>query len=148
MWDELNATLKGILEANTFIQEVYDWEKERFEGDPVATLVSSSNESDYATTTENRRVYAFTIRLYVNRTESSLRKDQDTERIMRNMVDTVLDDIDKNFTLTGITNPTGKTLLFVEAMPSAWGYAELDAIYRVAEIVVMCHVNVDINLIS
>ncbi|HLB57765.1 MAG TPA: hypothetical protein VJL60_03015 [Gammaproteobacteria bacterium] len=145
MWTQLNEKLKTILEANTKIQEVYDWEKEQFNGDPVATLSAASNESNYATTSENVRVYSFSIKLFVNRNN---RTDQDSERIMRELVDTVVDDLDKNYTLTGINNPAGKTLLFIEAIPSAWGYVELDGIYRMAEIIVKAHINIDLNLIS
>lgn len=145
MWTEINQQLKSILESNTKIQEVYDYEKERFEGDPVATITASENDGDYATTIDNRRIYAFTVRLYVNRTN---RNDNMAERIMRELVDTVIDDIDKNYTLTGISNPTGKTLLFVEAVPSRWGYVESDIVMRIAEITIKAHVNVDVTLIT
>ena len=67
---------------------------------------------------------------------------------MRDLVDTVLDDFDKDYTLTGIVSETGKTVMKVEAMPSAWGYVESDGIYRCAEIIIKIHVYIDVNLIS
>lgn len=145
MWTILKAKLKAMLVANTLIQEVFDYEVAKFNGDPVATLTPSANEAHYSSTTENRRVYAFIIRLFVDRTS---RGDETCERITTTLVDTVIDDIDKDYTLTGIVPPTGYTMLFVEATPANWGYAGREEVYRVAEIVVKCHVDVDVNLIS
>ena len=144
MWAELKAKLKSILEANDLIQEVFDWEVGEFTGDPACTLTPSANESDYETTTENRRVYAFMIRLFVDR---GSRKDQDAEQVMIGLVDSVIDDFDKDYTLSGITQPTGYTMLFVEALPASWGYVGRENAYRVAEITVRCHIDVDVNLI-
>jgi len=145
MWVQLNDSIKAILEANTLIQEVFDWEVDKFEGDPAVTLTSSASESDYHTTTENSRIYAFLVRVFVDRTT---RKDQDTEKIMRKIVDSITDDFDKNYTLTGITNPTGYTMLMVEALPGSWGYTEREGVYRVAEILINCKVDVDVTQIS
>lgn len=145
MWVELNSKLKSILEANDKIQEVYDYEEGQFEGGPAVTLSPSGNESDYSTTTTNERVYAFIVRVFVDRTE---RNAINCERVMRELVDTIIDDFDKNYTLTGIDNPTGKTLMYVEALPSLWGYVDGQISYRVAEIAIRCHVDVDVTLIS
>ena len=145
MWDKLVEKLKSILEANSLIQEVYDYENESFRGDPVAVVTPSANEADYHSTCENRRIYAFNIKVIVDRTT---RGDQACEEIIRGLVDSVIDDIDKNYQLSGVEQPTGYTMLFVEALPSVWGYIERENVYRVAEINVRCHVDVDVNLIS
>ena len=145
MWKELNETIRAILQANTLIQEVFDWEVDKFNGGPAVTLTPSASESDYHTTTENSRIYAFLVRVFVDRTT---RKDQDTERIMREMVDSITDDFDKNYTLTGITNPPGYIMLMVEALPGSWGYVEREGVYRVAEIIIRCKVDVDVTQIS
>lgn len=145
MWDNLTTALKNILIANTDIEDTFDYEKGDFKSDPVAIITPSGNDAEYSTTTENRRIYAFNIKILV---DMSARAVEDAERVMRELVDTVIDDIDKNYTLTGIENPTGKTLLFVEALPSAWGDIDGDVKYRVADITVRCHVNVDVGLIS
>lgn len=145
MWQQLSNKIKSTLESNTLIQEVYDWEVNSFEGDPVVTVVPSSNESDYTSTTENRRVYAMNLTLFVDRTT---RSDQDCERITRQICDSILDDFDKDYILSGIEVPTGYTMLFLEAVPSAWGYFERENIYRVATITLRAHFDVDVNLIS
>jgi len=145
MWVELNQKIKEILIANTALADVYDHEAEEMKGDPVALITASGNESDYYTTTENARIYAFNIRLLVDRTA---RDDHEAERVLRELVDTVIDDFDKNYTLTGITNQTGKTFMNLEALPSDWGYIEGQVVYRFADITVRCKVLVDVNLIS
>lgn len=145
MWQNLSDKIKAILTANTLIQEVFAYEVGTFMGDPVVTLTPSNNESDYSTTTENERVYAFTAMVFVDRTT---RGDEAAERILRQLCDSIVDDFDKNYTLTGVTLATGYTMLYVEAVPSRWGYVERENVYRVAEITIKCHMNVDVTLIS
>jgi hypothetical protein len=120
-------------------------------------IVPSSNESEYNTTQENIRIYAFTIRIFVNRNQ---RTKQKADELMRDLVTSVIDDFDKYYALiaTGtdgsltpggaIVNPSGYTFINIFAMPSAWGYSgEVDE-YRVAEIAVRCRVSVDLSNIS
>lgn len=146
MWEKLSTKLKSILEANTLLQKVYNYEKQKPDGIPFATLTPSSNESDYDTTTENQRVYAFTLRLYNERSKPI--KPEDAETTMRELVDSVMDDLDKNHRLSGLEKETGYTFLLMESAPSLWGYIEEPAQYRVAEIIVRCRFSIDINLIS
>lgn len=147
MWENLVSKIKTILQANTLLVsgEVYDWEAEEFKGDPAVTITSSANTSDYATTTENERVFALTIRLFVDRTK---RGGQEAERVTREIVSSILDDFDKNYTLAGLTVPTGYAMLYLEAANSNWGYFERECVYRVAEITLRAHFDVDVNLIS
>ena len=128
------------------MQKVYKYEKQKPDGIPFATLTPSSNESEYSTTTENERIYAFTIRLYNERSKPI--KPEDAETAMRELVDSVLDDLDKNWDLSGLESETGYTFLLMEAAPSLWGYIEEPAQYRVAEIVIRCRFSIDINLIT
>ena len=146
MFEELKYQLKVILQANNLIQEVYDWEVEQMRGYPVAIVVPSANDSDYRTTTENMRVYAFSVILLYDR--GQVKKAQDAEKAMTQLVDSVLDDFDKNWNLSGVNNPTGMTFLFLEAVPSSWGYMERESSLRIAQINLRCHVNVDVNLIN
>lgn len=149
MWEDLITKLKSKLTANTLIQEVYDYVESNFNGDPVAIIVPSDNEGDYHSTTENTRIYAFKIFLFVSRgNEGGNLSDINSDKAMRQLVDSVLDDFDKDYYLTGFTNPTGYTLLMIEAVNGAWGYAGADMKYRFAEINIRCHVNVDTTLIT
>lgn len=145
MWTKLIEKLAEILTANVKIQATFDYEPDEMTGSPIAIIVPSSNEGDYSTTETNVRVYAFNLKLYVNRTKNN---KNDADRILRNLVDTVLDDFDKNYLLTGVEQPTGYTFINLFALPSSWGYAGLADEYRVAEINVRCRVVVDVRAIS
>jgi len=145
MFTVLINKLKSILDANEQIQESYEYDVEEFKGDPVATIVPSNNESDYDTTDENIRIYAYNITLYVNRTVRTKKK---ADEVLRDLVSSVIDDFDKDYTLTGIEVPIGYTFINLFAAPSTWGYAGREDEYRVAEINLRCRVNIDINQIT
>ena len=147
MWTILINKIKEILEANALIQETFTWEIEEFKGDPACTITPSENESDYNTTEENVRIYAFNVRLYVNRTIAPPGKDpkSDADRKLRNLVDSVLDDFDSDYTLTGIANPAGYTFINLFALPSSWGYSGREDNFRAAEILIRCRVSVDLS---
>jgi len=147
MWDKLTKKLKSILEANDLITNTYTFEASELSGTPIATLTPSSNENDYATTTENTRVYAYMLRLYVDR-PSGEDEEYKSEMAMKGLVDSVLDDLDKNHRLSGLGTKTGYTFLLLEATPSVWGYAGRENEYRVAEIIIRSHFAVDINQIT
>lgn len=146
MWEEMNKQLRDILIDNSLIEEVYTFETDNYKGEPFATLTPSANEAHFDTTTENRRIYAFIIRLFKERGGAST--PADAEAAMRELVDSVLDDLDKNWNLTGVDVPTGYDFLFIEAAPSAWGYVPRETELREAEIIVRCHFEVNTQLIS
>lgn len=137
--------LQSILETVDKIQVIYAYERENADGTPFATITPSANENDYATTTENRRTYAFNIRLFVERKGQT--NTADTEATMRDLVDDVLDALDRDWKLDGLGSRTGYTKLFMSAAPSVWGYVGRENEYRVAEINVRIHFSVDVNLI-
>jgi hypothetical protein len=148
MWDEIVAKVVSILEANTLIQEVSDFEKVGFDGFPAATVTPSSDDGDYDTTSENREVYALRIGLFVRRGED-VGGQREAEVALRQLVDSVKRDFTADYTLSGITAPTGYTVLFVEAVPSAWGYMDdREGNLRVAEITLRIHVDVDVTQVS
>ena len=150
MWAELIQKIKTILQANTLIAEVFDYDVEEFTGDPACTITPSENISDYNTTEENIRLYVFKISVYVKRTPAISGKDPkyEADRKMRNLVDSILNNLDVNYTLTGMTVPTGYTFINLFAVPSAWGYAGREDEYRAAEIRVTARVSVSLNQIS
>ena len=63
-------------------------------------------------------------------------------------------DFDRYYTLgegspgDALVLPTGYTMVKTEALPSAWFYANRETLYRGAEIIIKCHVDVDVNQIS
>jgi hypothetical protein len=150
MWSTLLEQLVAILAANTLIQEVYAYEVEEFTGDPAVTIFPSQNQSEYNTTQENVRIYAFSLFVYTNRTKAAAGKDAkvEAERRMRNLVDSILDDFDRNYVLPSLVNPTGYTFINLFATPSAWGYSGRESEFRVAEITIQARVSVDLSNIS
>lgn len=153
MWQNLKNKIVAILNANSLIQDVYDYEVSEFGADPCATVVPSANESDYRNTTQNRRIYAFSVRLWVKRAGPS-RDDKKAEDILTDLVDSVLDDFDHYYTLgsgspgSALVVPTGYTMIRVEALPSSWFYVDRETLYRGAEILIKCHVDVDVTRIT
>ncbi len=146
MFDKISTALKTVLSLSG-IQSVYDYEASNFEGYPALTLTPAANESAYSTTTENRRIYAFTARIYVER-GSTNQNQSDCENTLRELVDSVLDAIDKRHTSLSIASQTGYTFLFMHAAPSQWGYAGGANQLRVAEVLIRVEFDIDVNLIS
>lgn len=147
MWEKISKALKTILDANTLLDNVYDFESTNIKGTPVASITPSAIDSEYSTTTENQRVYAFTVRLFMQRLSSS--DDENTaEKAMRELVDTVFDDLDKNHRLSALESETGYTFLFMEAATGPWGYAGRENEYRIADIDVRCHFAIDVNVVT
>ena len=145
MFNNLIKFLSQKLINNNKIEEVYTYEAGQFKGDPTAIIVPSSNESDYETTDENIRIYAFKILLFVKRTQP--RDESKAEEVMRDLVSSVIDNFDKDYMLTGIEVPTGYTFINVFASPSSWGYSGAEDQYRICEINLRCRVSIDLNTI-
>ena len=147
MWENIIKKINEILKANTLIEETYDYEEVKFEGQPSAVVVPSDSSGEYTSNVDNERVYAVTVFLFVARGENYY-NDKECESVMRELVDSVVDDFDKNWQLTGLELNTGYSMLYVEASPSAWGYSNREMVYRMAQIDLKIHLNVDVNNIS
>lgn len=152
MWKNLKDKIKAMLEASGLFQQVFVYEPTNFGGNPVAVILPSINESDYRTTAENSRVYAFSIKLLAKLGQP---KDLETvEDTLTDLVDSVLDDFDKYYTLgTGspgsdLVLPTGYTMVRVYATPSSWFYEERETTYRVAEVQLRVEMDINVSQIS
>ena len=151
MWDEIIAAIKVIVDANDKKEEAYDHEVSGFEGFPAVTITPSDSESEYSSTTENEQVYAVSIKCFVPR--GGQENEASAEKTMRELVDSIMRDFAKDgnnrLRLTAVTSPTGYTMLFVEAVPTVWGYmSDREEELRVAEIILRVHVHVDVTAIS
>ncbi len=148
MWTVILDKIYDILNSNKAdnkLQEIYRWEADRFNGSPACTITPSENVSDYNTTETNIRIYAFVIRVYVNIKKHDA---SNAERILRESISKILDDFDKDYLFDGLVVPTGYTMVNTFAMPSAWGYAEREDIYRVGEVTLRARVAVNLNQVS
>ncbi len=147
MWSNIIAKIKSILDSNSLIQESYDYEEVNFKGQPAVVIVPSDNESNFTTNIDNERVYGVTVFLFVARGENYY-KDKKCDEVMRNLVDSVIDDFDKDWQLDGLELNTGYAMLYMEASPSSWGYINREMAYRMAQIDLKIHLNVDVNQIT
>jgi len=143
-FSNIKDKIKDKIDSNTKIQETHEYPAIKFNGYPAATIVPSDNENDFETTTTNQRTYAFQIRLFQEIKHTTL---DEAYEAMYDLIDDVLDDFDKDQSMTGVTMPTGYTMLIVEAVPSSVGLVErLDLL--MAMVTVRIRVEVDTKQIS
>lgn len=103
----------------------YEPSLDAIQNDPFVVIVPSENESEFESTSENMRTYAFLIRVFVER---NARGEQDADAQMALIVDAIIDALDSDTTLSV------SGVIFSEANPSSWGYVESDKEYRTADI--------------
>lgn len=147
MFDKISNGIKTVLSEIEDVQIVYDFEASNLEGFPAITITPSSNESAFATSTENRRAYGFLIRIY-NERGSGNSNEETSERTMRQLVDQVLDALDKRYRTLDVAAETGYEFLFMHAAPSRWAYADGAVKLRVAEVEVRVDYDIDTTLIA
>ena len=144
MFRVLKDKIVAMLKTSSTLQEVWDYEIEKFDGDPSCTVTPSKNEGDYDTTEENIKIYAFNIRIFVNRTTREKKK---ADEVLIEVVDEIMNIFDKDYTMSGIVPPTGYTFINSFALPSSWGYVGRESEYRVSELIIKCKVSVDLTSI-
>lgn len=147
MFSVLLNKITSLLEATDKFADVFGYEAQQFDTDPIAIVSPSGNESDYSTTRENERIYAYSVKLFVSRTARGGDSEKEADRVLRDIVDSTINAFDADYTFSGLTVPSGYCMINVFAVPSQWGYAGEEDEYRVAEIIVRCRVSVDVNVI-
>ena len=135
----LKAKIVTILQADTDLDSdsVFNHEPDidKIGQDPFATVVPSGNEADFGSTLENKREFAFLIRVFVER---DARGNSAAEVLLTDIIDRLMDRFDEDYTLTG-------SALTAMAAPSAWGYVFGTKSYRTAEILLTVKVWYDIS---
>ena len=143
----INTKIKSVLDSVSRLQQVYEYPTEKFDGFPSATITPSENSADFETNNENERNYAFIIQLFQDIPKSNIEGEKPlpfTFRVLRLLVDDVLDKFDRDETLSGISLPTGYTMLNLTATPSSWGaIVALDKKIILAEIIITAKVSFD-----
>lgn len=144
---KLRPQIGTLLGTVTGIQEVSNSPKIKFSGYPAAHIVPSDNESAYETTTENVRVYAFSVRLFYETKHSGI---ETAMAALESIVDEVLDKIDQEdlkgsaSRTIGKNLPTGYTFLNILAVPGAWGELEQENLIM-TQLTVKVRVSIDIT---
>lgn len=146
-FEQLYENLKVLLDEISSIQEKHKSPTFKFNGYPAAFVVPSGNESDYLTTNENQRIYAFKIWVF---TEYDQTTGEISYETLTQCVDDVLDKVDEQ------ENPenegrdlasglqSGYTLVAVLATPSRFALDEEEKLLG-AEINVRLKVSVDLT---
>jgi hypothetical protein len=145
MPDSAYATIKNkiltILQTVTKIQEFYGYPILNFGGYPAAVIVPSSQDADYETNVDNQRIYAFQISIFQEIQEGGIENALDA---LYDLADDVLNAFDKNPTLTGISLPTGYTMIYVVPSIAAWHQIE-DKDVLSLDITLKVRVSIDIT---
>lgn len=125
----IKAGIKSILIADEDLGSdgVFNYEPsiETLNQDPFAVVVPSENESEFATTTENKRIYGFSIKVFVERASRGV---AESELLLMRIIDRLINSFDESSTLSV------DGVMIVRAAPSAWSYVLSDKEYRMAEI--------------
>lgn len=143
----IRPQIKTLLDGVSSILEVSGTPTLQFNSYPSAYVVPSDNESDYETTSENVRVYAYTVRAFVETKHQSI---ANAFTQLEGVADDILDALDKedlkgsDTRTVGISLPTGYTYLNIFATPSQWGQIEEDNLLTV-EINVRVRISRDIT---
>jgi len=141
MFEPIFNQIKAKLEGISVIQEVHDYPTESFGGFPAAVVKSTGNESEFQSTTDNKRIYTFTVYLIDEIESENVRQSR---RVIRGVVDDVMTSFDQDQLLSGVDLPNNESMLFVRpALSEIWEEPE----YVVAElnISVMVQFNIAIT---
>lgn len=139
--------MKSLLEEVDELSEVSGSPKIKFRSYPAAHVVPSENTNEYETTTENVRIYAFTLRLFYETKSTDI---DDAMSGLEEVVDAVLDLFDQedlkdsDDRTIGVDLPSGYTFLNIFAIPGVWGSLDEDALLM-AEINVRVRISRDIT---
>lgn len=122
-WQTIRPQLKTLLDSVDSIQDVSGTPEIKFSGYPSAYVLPSNNESEYETTSENVRVYAFIVRLFDETKAGGVATAMEA---LEKVVDSVLDVVDQEDLKSaadrtvGVNLPAGYTFLNIFAVPGLW----------------------------
>lgn len=146
-WTVIRPQIKTVLDTISTIQEVSQAPKIKFDGYPAAHIVPSENSSDYETTKENVRTYAFTVRIFYETKQTGI---EDALVALEQVTDSVIDAFDQedlkgSTTRTiGMSLPSNYMFLNIFATPNRWVVLDEDQLIF-AEITVRVRISVDIT---
>ena len=140
MFQPIFNQIKTKLDGISVIQEVHDYPTESFGGFPAAVLKSTGNESEFQSTTENKRIYVFTVYLVDEIESGNVRKSRN---VIRGVVDNVMASFDQDQLLNGVDLPNNESMLFVRpALSEIWEEPQ----YVVAELEIRVMVQFNIAI--
>jgi hypothetical protein len=113
--------MRGVIVDGVGFTDIQEYPTLEFTGFPAVTIAPSDNDSDYASTVENLRTYAFYVDCYYPIEDPTSSNGYATAFAnMRQLIDVVLDAIDNSNSLNG-------TAQIVKPAPSFWQVMETEA---------------------
>ncbi len=135
MWNELSAAIKAKIVTSAEIDSaaVFEYAKSKMVKYPTITITPAENQNtSFADTTRRRRSYTFAVRVYQERTE---RSEEESERILRTLIDDLIDIFDADIYLNNALAGRG----FAFPIPSSWSFVTGEQVNtRMAEILIEC----------
>lgn len=140
----LKQRLLTKLQGISQLQETADEPKLNFSGYPAAYIIPTEGEGDYETSTEDKRIYSFSVYIiYALNADGDITSD--AIDAVYDAIDYVLDSFagDKLLEDDGVISfPTGKILAEVRPVAAGWGTVA-DGKYISAEVKVNVFMSVD-----
>lgn len=128
--------IKKLTNVST-LNRVYSYERINPEGFPAAFVTFASNDNEFFTNAENKRVFGYRVLILtqIGQNRSSVDRVQAAEEAMEEAVGDVLDALDSDITLGD-----NSQVLYVEAAVGQPGYVEYEGGWaRSAEITIRVH---------
>lgn len=144
-WQVIRPQIVTLIGTVSQLEEVAPTPKIRFNGYPAAHVIPSEAASDYETTTENERQYAFTVRVFAETKNQGIEK---AYLSLEEVVDAILDTVDQQdlggSRSVGVGLPANYTYINIFAAPSRWvDFPDEELV--MAEIVVKVRISIDVT---
>lgn len=147
-WQIIRPQIATLLGTISEIQEVSSTPKIKFEGYPAVHIIPSDNSNEYETTSENERIYAFTVRAFYETKSGGV---EDAFEALEEIVDKIIDEFDlegmrqgnARTVATGL--PSRYTYISLFATPSRWGDLPEEELVM-AEITVRVKLSIDVTI--
>lgn len=121
--ETIRDKIKTQLATLSSIAEIQDYITDSFNKYPATVIAFIGSDSDYETTAHNERQYNYDVSIF-QASDSAVKNRREATRIIQSITDEILDLFDKDQQLSGISMPSGKTILAITPLPSEPVYLE------------------------
>lgn len=126
----INTKLQSLTGVGNPLAYAYDYHKLGLDGYPSATFEPSALSSQFETTHQNGRVYAFDI--IIHQELRTIGRDEAIGNLV-SVSDAIIDAFDQDYTLGGVVD-------FIEAVPAEFGEVQTeDSVIAYSRITLKCH---------
>lgn len=132
---DIKSLLVSKINSVGSVQTVYSYSELNPDGWPAVWVKTSDLQGTFATTAENRRVYAYNVMCLLTLGEDfikdgSVQREEYAENTLATVVDDIInavDDVAFIAQLNAIYSAGDTTVLFVEAADAQWGEVDMQA---------------------